>query len=428
MSVKFSSSDPIPIEDKLRTTADIFSEYDIYYNNPCTITGELIYFCEKPTLTNAKKLLASYNIPLPLSTKLLNPKKAKKPVKITTTENKDGGAGDTKAIIKELFILDTMHDLIGSNSPHIIYKLFEKEITKMTNSIEIKQLFLKNSYEFTKYIYDYLCVKSNTIIFKSQVDLKSRKIFDDILFIRLQNITKLEFILDNFVASLKTTAGDESEGTLAFVACAFMLVLFANMKRLNLLDNLGDTIILYDGLFLHLGSASPRMDGNYIQRFLSLFLRSIKRITSVVSAQIQDYKPRVISEMKKQFHKPVFFNKYLDTDAQIISYPAKNVISINNNEYEILKSINSTNTISNTIVFPHNKVKFYLYIKDSLTTSNPNSKDLWYLNFLRDSYKADIAVLDNLVYMTHDRLAYLYYRLIGGKNGILLSENYTISI
>ena len=34
MSVKFSSSDPIPIEDKLRTTADIFSEYDIYYNNP----------------------------------------------------------------------------------------------------------------------------------------------------------------------------------------------------------------------------------------------------------------------------------------------------------------------------------------------------------------------------------------------------------
>lgn len=418
MSVKFSSSDPIPIEDKLRTTADIFSEYDIYYNNPCTITGELIYFCEKPTLTNAKKLLASYNIPLPLSTKLLKPKKAKKPVKITTNENKDGGAGDTKAIIKELFILDTMHDLIGSNSPQIIYKLFEKEIDI---SIEIKQLFLKNSYEFTKYIYDYLCVKSNTLIFKSQVDLKSRKIFDDILFIRLQNITKLEFILDNFVASLKTTGGDESEGTLAFVACAFMLVLFANMKRLNLLDNLGDTIILYDGLFL-------RMDGDYIKRFLILFLRSIKRITSVVSAQIQDYKPRVIREMKKQFHKPVFFNKYLDTDAQIISYPAKNVISINNNEYEILKSSNSTNNISNTIVFPHNKVKFYLYIKNSLTTSNPNSKDLWYLNFLRDSYKADIAVLDNLVYMTHDRLAYLYYRLIGGKNGILLSENYIISI
>lgn len=378
-----------------------------------------------------KKLLASYNIPLPLSTKLLKPKKAKKPTKITTTEKKEGGAGDTKAIIKELFILDTMHDLIGSNSPQIIYKLFEKEIIKMTNSIEIKQLFLKNSYEFTKYVYDYLCVKSNTLIFKSQVDLKSRKIFDDILFMRLrsasprlQNITKLEFILDNFVASLKTTAGDESEGTLAFVACAFMLVLFANMKRLNLLDNLGDTIILYDGLFLHLGSASPRMDGDYIKRFLILFLRSIKRVTSVVSAQIQDYKPRVIREMKKQFHKPVFFNKYLDTDAHIISYPAKNVISINNNEYEILKSSDSTNTI----VFPHNKVKFYLYIKNSLSTSNPNSKDLWYLNFLRDSYKADIAVLDNLVYMTHDRLAYLYYRLIGGKNGILLSENYTISI
>jgi hypothetical protein len=38
------------------------------------------------------------------------------------------------------------------------------------------------------------------------------------------------------------------------------------------------------------------------------------------------------------------------------------------------------------------------------------------------------TLLDNLVYMTHDRLAYLYYRLIGGKNGILLSENYTISI
>jgi hypothetical protein len=311
-----------------------------------------------------------------------------------------------------------MHDLIGHNSPQNMYKLFEKEIDI---PIEIKQLFLKNSYEFTKYVYDYLCVKSNTNIFTTKMDLKSRKIFDDILFIRLQNITKLEFILDNFIASLKITAGDTSEGTLAFVACAFMLVLFANMKRLNLLDNLGDTIILYDGLFL-------RMDGNYIQRFLNLFLRSIKRITSVVSAEIQDYNPRVISEMKKQFHKPMFFNKYLDVDSQIISYPRKNVVSINNNEYEILKSSNSTNNISNTIVFPHNKVKFYIYIQNSLSTSNPTSKDLWYLNFLRDAYKADIAVLDNLVYMTHDRLAYLYYRLIGGKNGILLSENYTISI
>jgi len=375
-----------------------------------------------------KKVLASYNIPLPLSTKLLKPKKAKKPAKITTTEKKDGGADNTKAVIKELFILDTMHDLIGHNSPQNMYKLFEKEIIKMTKPIEIKQLFLKNSYEFTKYIYDYLCVKSNTLIFKSQVDLKSRKIFDDILFIRLQNITKLEFILDNFIASLKITAGDTSEGTLAFVACAFILVLFANMKRLKLLDNLGNTIILYDGLFLHLGSASPRLDGNYIQRFLNLFLRSIKRITSVVSAQIQDYNPIVISEMKKQFHKPIFFNKYLDVDAKIISYPTKNVVSINNNEYEILKSSNSTNNISNTIVFPHTKVKFYIYIENSLSTSNPSSKDLWYLNFLRDAYKADIAVLDNLVYITHDRLAYLYYRLIGGKNGILLNENYTISI
>jgi hypothetical protein len=236
----------------------------------------------------------------------------------------------------------------------------------------------------------------------------------------LQNITKLEFILDNFIASLKTT-GEASQGTLAFIACAFMLVLFANMKRLNLLNNLGDTIILYDGLFL-------QIDGDYIRRFLILFLRSIKRITSVVSAEIQNYKPIVTTGIKEQFHKPMFFNKYLDVDAQIISYPRKNVVSINNNEYEIISGGSTNSSSSNTIVFPHTKVKFYLYIQNSLSTSNPTSKDLWYLNFLRDSYKADIALLDNLVYMTHDRLAYLYYRLIGGKNGILLCENYTISI
>jgi len=75
---------------------------------------------------------------------------------------------------------------------------------------------------------------------------------------------------------------------------------------------------------------------------------------------------------------------------------------------------------SSEIVFPHSKDELYNYFKN-----DPSNKDLWHLNFLRDAFKADVAVETNSIYMTHDRLALTYYKLIGGKQGFLISHEET---
>jgi hypothetical protein len=51
---------------------------------------------------------------------------------------------------------------------------------------------------------------------------------------------------------------------------------------------------------------------------------------------------------------------------------------------------------------------------------NPTNHNLWSLNFLRDAFKAEIALQRDALYLTHDRLAYLYYRMLGGRKGALL--------
>jgi hypothetical protein len=55
--------------------------------------------------------------------------------------------------------------------------------------------------------------------------------------------------------------------------------------------------------------------------------------------------------------------------------------------------------------------------------ANKTNKTLWYLNFLRDAFKADVALETDSVFVTHDRLAFIYYKLIGGKQGFLISVN-----
>jgi hypothetical protein len=218
-----------------------------------------------------------------------------------------------------------------------------------------------------------------------------QKDYDVKLFNAISKWTNMKFVLDNFVAGLNPN-GDISRGTFVLIGCAYLIVLIANMKRLKLL--VGNQIVFIDGFFM-------KMDGNYVRRFYSLFTKTIQRLTNMHTIVV----PYV--EMTK-ITRPKYFNDLFKADVSITNTH----VTFKNTKYDIFDYIQ---TSKSTISFPHSKEDFYQHFKN-----NPKNRDLWHLNFLRDAFKADVAVETNSIYMTHDRLAHAYYKLIGGKHGFLL--------
>jgi hypothetical protein len=78
-------------------------------------------------------------------------------------------------------------------------------------------------------------------------------------------------------------------------------------------------------------------------------------------------------------------------------------------------------------VYPQTKYDFYRSVKRAVVgaaaaaTTDAALRRLGLLHFLRDAYKAEMAVQHDAFFMTHDRLSYLYYRMLGGTRGFLLT-------
>lgn len=395
----FSSSQPVP-----QPTRE--GGYDLLEMRPSsqgyTVHQELLEFGERPTLRNAKRSLAAYNIPQPLRVHLNGDKGLKKREKRVPDKHHKGGSPGT---FEELLIYDTMHDMLGDERSPLIIKDFERVASKKGIEIprELRTLFLSKSHGFTRAAAEHMYKKTNTLLFATALDLTSNKIFDTVLFKRLEKVRPV-FVLDNIVGSISPTS-DISEGTIGYLGCAFILVLCANLKRLGLFQDPKQTIEIYDGVFL-------RMDGSYLNRFIYLFLRSIKRVAHVASVKVM---PPPKTSIVQSHLQPIHFNKRFGTDAKIISQGGKDFISFRGTSYEIASHQPISPAHPDTIRFPHTKWEFYNHYISKRDT------DLWYLNFLRDAYKADVAVQEGAIYITHDRLAHLYYRLIGGTRGILLA-------
>ena len=161
--------------------------------------------------------------------------------------------------------------------------------------------------------------------------------------------SSLDIVLDDFVIDLKQGGGgQESKGTFTLIGCAYLIVLLANMKRLN--DQMIKTtsnrhnITFIDGFFMN------RVD-NYVSKFLTLFCKTVKRLTNFTTNVV-----------------------YYTGDKTPIARP------------QYFKQIYGANT-----------------------------------------FQADIAVETGSIYMTHDRLAHMYYKLIGGQHGFLLTLDEVIS-
>lgn len=202
-----------------------------------------------------------------------------------------------------------------------------------------------------------------------------------------------------------------ADGTIGLLGCAFILVLLANLKRLDMIK-CKKNVKIFDGLFMHL-------DGIYIKRFIILFLKAAKRLSGVNVVYFMA-STQVKQEYVNDALVPKYFNQHFPDRHVVISSSTHDgdFINIKSNEkvnsYPIGPSIDDHKTIT----FPHSKIQFAKHIE---ANKNRDIQDLWYLNFLRDAFKADVAVENNYIYMTHDQLAFLYYKLIGGTIGFLLA-------
>jgi hypothetical protein len=147
-------------------------------------------------------------------------------------------------------------------------------------------------------------------------------------------------------------------------------------------------------------------------KFIVLFSKSLRRLSHAEEVIICPNPQRYIMPNKQTM--PKYFSMHyphkvsLNVDANNTKY-----IMFNENKYPI-----NMNGLNNEVSYPHTKEAFYQHIID-----NPGNKDLWYLNFLRDVFKADVALEHDFIYITHDLLAFIYYKFIGGTKGFLLSTH-----
>ena len=403
MTILYSSESPTPPikdprnDDPLEIFIDQYRRYD--FNTPNVITSEIYDFIQRPTLKHARRLLRSYRIHEPLKHHVRKASKATKSSQLQIGR----GPSASSEIFKELLYYDTLHDLIlCSDTSTKIFRELSKRMLNMPR--EHRTLFLSKDFAFTKTVYEYLRTKANITTLEYTFDSKDTNTkIDTVLYTRLYKAKNIDLVLDNIIA-LQPNIHTESEATIAYVTCAFLLCFLTNMSRLNP-EAINKPINIYDGLFL-------LFDGNYVQRFIVSFLKSLKRCTKA---------PKVQVLRDKDFAPPKSFNAAFK---QTVSLTPPDKININGTTYTINdKYIESTTEI----MYPHSKDLFCKHITNAIDTKDQNTlSDLVHLNFLRDAYKADVAVSKDAIYVTHDRLAYLYYRFIGGKRGFLISRNMTL--
>lgn len=417
-----SSNDPTPIND-LPNNTDITDKFRRKQNVPMYIPfPSMTDFCNRPNLKTAKALLRGYNIPCPLATNVVRYKKEKN---IKPDEQKGSAPMHpmqpfpSNKLFHELLLLDTLHDLQNVNNKKQIYNIFKKELCKTNIPRQLQLSYLSSKKSFTRDAVDYLRKQYPVSMITSDMHIHLNRQNDAKLQRRLETITELNFVLDNIIAGIYEDA-DITDGTIGILGCAFILVLLTNMKTLKIIkssvnkQNRHHQINLHDGLFMSI-------DGVYMKRFMILFLKAAKRLSGVDDVFLH---VNVRNFWIADILKPKYFNMcFPNNQVEIIEHNQTADIKIGTNIYNIVDYNNNINTpTSNTnITYPHTKEDFAKYILANNINTNDNYKDLWYLNFLRDAFKADVAVEKNYIYMTHDRLAHLYYKFIGGTIGFLLA-------
>lgn len=391
-----TSRDPTPRKDSNEDGNYIIENFTDRHEPSDLRFPSILNFIERPTLKNAKAILSDYKIHQPLAS-YMRSRKNKYANKLEKSSSPPHKGGIPTTIQYELLILDTMHDLLETE-PQTMYNIFKKEIDLPAH---LKTSFLRSDYSFTRDAASYIQQKAKIPIQNTAFDNKTRKAYDHALVASISSWTSLNFVLDNFAVNVQNGGGGpQSQSVMTLLGCAYLIVLLSNMKHLNLIPRQCQHITVIDGFFMHL-------DGSYISRFAVLFTKTLYRLTHLDTF----IKPNIF---KTPITKPKYFNKMFPEAQAIIS---KTRILINSTSYDIFPP----NPLPNQVYYPHTKQIFFQHVK-----AQPKNKDFWYLNFLRDAFKADVALETDSVFVTHDKLAFTYYKLIGDKHGFLISLDTSI--
>jgi hypothetical protein len=358
-------------------------------------------FCNSSSLKRAKIVLKNYKIALPLETLVKIQHKQnlnKNIVRDKPAPIKKGGAPSK---YQELLAIDTLHDVNSFvKNKSLLCRALSKELDIIPR--KLKSDFVASLPTFTRDAFVYMKNKFPVSIVESDLDIDLRRTFDlnlsQMLASKLNPKEDLTFVLDNIVGSIQSN-GDIGDAFFGLLGCAFIMVLVSNMGKLGMIKS--NRIQFFDGLFME-------MDGKYVGRFLQLFLKNIKKNgqgifeANISSFKLLHYKSPDLKMVPIYFNKHLNVNSHVGNDANGTKY-----VEMNSKQY----------AIQGTGI--HSKHKFAELIIQNKALKN----DLVYLNFLRDAFKADMAIEHGYFYITHDRLAFLYYKYIGGNAGILLTQD-----
>lgn len=393
--------DPTPRKDPTED-GNYILENMMDQHEPSELRGPAILdFLEKPTLKNAKAMLKIYNIHLPLVTlvnriKPIRSKQQQEKYKQKQQPSPRKGGAPKQTLQYELLILDTMHDVLGTK-PETMYNIFKNEIDLFSSRSQLKTMFLKSDYAFTRDAAFYIQQQGRIFLKDVYFDNQTKKANDLSLAKLISSWTSLTFVLDNFTVALQNNGGaPQSQSVLMLIGCSYLIVLLSNMKHLGMLSQY-QNVTFVDGFFM-------KLDGSYVSRFFSLFLKSLSKLANL-NTYIQPFKSF------SKISKPKYFNMFFPGANASIT---QTHVAIFQKQYDVYPP----NCIPNQVYYPHSKAEFAKHVE-----ANPNNKELWYLNFLRDAFKADVAIETNSVFVTHDRLAFTYYKLAGGQYGFLLAVN-----
>jgi hypothetical protein len=447
----FSSHDP-PSKTAGPNAWDVLCDAHGFDDLPSSLSSTLMFYIERPTLRRAHIVLRSYGIAMPPPQMLA-----------ALAAGGDGPAAPpvlpaaaAAALFEELRVYDTLNDLIcrPSKTAEAIWAQHQKDLPpdapptlradfldsdefdafaqtaaahlQRKAGIRLTSLTLPegDAGDGTGAQEDLAAARHPTTRHSDAADSAAADADDGL---------PLDVVMDGVIPAFPdNNECNAGHLVLAGVSFAFLHVLFVQLSRRRLLPPSCRRLRLFDGFFLQLAHRS------YIKHFLGAYLRSLQQFTGLAvrieqldlnapSARVPVrfnalFGTRVALGMPTRGQACVFMDGVAYPLVQRVPEAVSAAEDANLPPYDWFSA--DASSVERT-VYPQTKYDFYRSVKRALATESPASpaalRRLGLLHFLRDAYKAEMALQHGAFFMTHDRLSYLYYRMLGGTRGFLLT-------
>ena len=356
----------------------------------------IVNYFQRPTLENAQFLLASYGLSIPRpSAALSDDKPSERPMK---RARYGGGARATEARIHALSRLDVLHDLNGEPLSLATFKVIldDAELTHEERT-SIEKAYANPRANVTKLISKIMGLQE-----------KTRNASHEEVAERWKDAVRLEIVMDGVVEQLHEPLSKRDYQTYERSMClhAFVMALFAASPQ-----KLQKLVFLY-GVFQYMDISGWKA---FLKRWMTQLDTHVKasvQIKYITPASIQPYSGRFAVDEKAI---------YVDG----VMVPIKKPIT-QHDSLDVMKKIQSSFGVT-TLHYPKSYLQTLFARFDATEDKETHlqfMKRVMDVNFFRDAYKADVALRRAALYLTFDRLAFVYYKMrceLEGckKNGLL---------